>query len=93
VSAFAVHHLDGPAKAALFARAAAALRPGGRLVLADVVIPADPADAVISLDAGYDLPSTAADQLRWLRDAGLRARVAWSRRDIAVLVGERPAPP
>ncbi|MEX5712639.1 class I SAM-dependent methyltransferase [Parafrankia sp. FMc6] len=32
VSALAVHHLDGPAKADLFTRVAAVLRPGGRFV-------------------------------------------------------------
>jgi SAM-dependent methyltransferase len=42
VSALAVHHLVGPDKAALFTRVAAALRPGGRFVLGDVVIPTDP---------------------------------------------------
>ena len=56
VTALAVHHLDGPGKAELFARVAAALRPGGRFVLGDVVVPADPADAVTPLTAGYDQP-------------------------------------
>lgn len=90
VSALAVHHLDGPGKAALFARVAGALRPGGRFALADVVVPADPADAVIPLEAGYDRPSTVAEQLAWLRDAGFEdPRVAWQRRDLAVLVADR----
>ena len=40
VSAFAVHHLDGAAKADLFARVAAVLAPGGRFALCDVVVPA-----------------------------------------------------
>src|SRR5262245_56970694 len=44
VSVLAVHHLDGPAKADLFARAAARLRPGGRLVVGDVVVPERPED-------------------------------------------------
>ena len=42
VSALAVHHLDGPGKAALFGGIAGVLRPGGRFVLGDVVIPEDP---------------------------------------------------
>ena len=42
VSALAVHHLDAPEKAALFGRVAALLAPGGRFVLADVIVPADP---------------------------------------------------
>ena len=43
VSALAVHHLDGPGKATLFARVAGALRPGGRFVLGDVILPPDAA--------------------------------------------------
>ena len=50
------------------------LARGGRFVLADVVVPRDPADARVELEAGYDLPSTVEEQLGWLRDAGLRAR-------------------
>lgn len=87
VSALAVHHLDGAAKAGLFRRAAGTLAPGGRIVLGDVVVPADPADVVTPIDGDYDTPSTAADQLRWLAAAGLQAGVAWARRDLAVLVG------
>jgi tRNA (cmo5U34)-methyltransferase len=84
-SALAVHHLDGPGKADLFTRVAAVLAPRGRLVLGDVVIPADPADVVTPIDGVYDQPSTVADQLDWLRAAGLDARVSWSERDLAVL--------
>jgi len=88
-SALAVHHLDGPGKADLFARVAAVLAPGGRFVLGDVVVPADPADVVTPIDGVYDQPSTVAEQLEWLRAAGLDARVAWSERDLAVLVAAR----
>jgi tRNA (cmo5U34)-methyltransferase len=88
-SALAVHHLDGPGKADLFARIAAALAPGGRFVMADVIVPEDPADIVTPLDAGFDLPDTVPDLLAWLRDAGLRARVSWRARDLAVLVADR----
>ena len=87
VSALAVHHLDGPAKAELFGRVAAVLAPGGRFVLADVVVPEDPADVVTPLDEGFDLPSGVAEQLEWLAAAGLRAHVAWAHRDLAVIVG------
>jgi tRNA (cmo5U34)-methyltransferase len=87
VSALAVHHLDGPAKADLFGRVAALLAPGGRFVLADVVVPEDPADVVTPLDEGFDLPSSVAEQLEWLGAAGLRAHVAWTHRDLAVIVG------
>ncbi len=88
-SALAVHHLDGPGKADLFARVAAVLAPGGRFVLGDVVVPEDPADVVTPIDGVYDQPSTVAEQLGWLRAAGLDARVAWSERDLAVLVAAR----
>ena len=90
VSALAVHHLDPAEKAALFTRVAAVLAPGGRFVLADVVVPDDPADAITPLDEGYDLPSTADEQLRWLGDAQLHATLRWQRRDLAVLVADRP---
>jgi tRNA (cmo5U34)-methyltransferase len=89
VSAFAVHHLDARGKADLFARVAAALVPGGRFVLADVVVPADPADAVTPLDAGFDLPDSVPDQLQWLAEAGFDARATWTKRDVAVLVADR----
>ena len=93
VSALAVHHLDGPGKADLFRRAASVLSPGGRLVIGDVIVPEDPSDIVTPIDGVYDVPSTVADQERWLREAGLRPRVPWTRRDLAVLVGEAaPAP-
>jgi tRNA (cmo5U34)-methyltransferase len=89
-SALAVHHLDGPGKAGLFRRIADVLDPGGRFVLGDVVVPEDPADVVTPLDGEIDKPSTVADQLRWLEAAGLRARLAWADRDLAVMVGESP---
>jgi tRNA (cmo5U34)-methyltransferase len=87
VSALAIHHLDGPAKADLFARVAALLAPGGRFVLADVVVPEDPSDVVTPLDEGFDLPSGVDEQLGWLAAAGLKAQVAWAHRDLAVIVG------
>ena len=90
VSTLAVHHLDAAGKADLFARVAAALAPGGRFVLADVVVPERPEDAVIPCTPGFDLPDTVPDQLEWLRAAGLEPRVTWSRRDLAVLSATRP---
>ena len=56
-SVLAIHHLDGPAKADLFARVAAVLEPGGRFVIGDVVVPDDPADAITPLSPDYDLPT------------------------------------
>jgi tRNA (cmo5U34)-methyltransferase len=91
ISALAVHHLDEEQKADLFARVAAQLRPGGRFVLADIVVPVDAGDAVTPIDDdGYDKPSPVADQLRWLQAAGLQARVTWARRDLAVFAADRP---
>jgi tRNA (cmo5U34)-methyltransferase len=90
VSVFAIHHLDAPGKADLFARLAAVLVPGARFVFADVVVPEDPADAVTPLDAGYDLPDTVPDQLRWLAEAGFDARATWARRDVAVIRADYP---
>jgi tRNA threonylcarbamoyl adenosine modification protein (Sua5/YciO/YrdC/YwlC family) len=87
-SALCVHHLRGPQKRDLFVRIRAALEPGGRFVLADVVVPPEPADAVTSLTPGFDHPSTLADQLQWLAQAGFQARVTWRHADLAVLVAE-----
>ena len=89
VSALAVHHLDAREKAALFVRVAQRLAPGGRFVLGDVVVPDDPADAITPLDEGYDQPSRADEQLQWLADAQLTASLRWTRRDLAVVIGDR----
>jgi tRNA (cmo5U34)-methyltransferase len=88
-SVLAVHHLDGPGKGDLFRRVAAVLEPGGRFVLGDVVVPDEPADATTPLSPGFDLPSRAEEQVAWLREAGLEARVVWSERDLAVLISDR----
>jgi tRNA (cmo5U34)-methyltransferase len=90
VSALAVHHLTSAEKRDLFVRVAAVLRPGGRFVLADVVVPEDPADAVVPIEAGYDLPDRLDDQLEWLREAGFEPEVRWSERDLAVVAATRP---
>jgi tRNA (cmo5U34)-methyltransferase len=88
VSALAVHHLDAAGKADLFRRVRERLRPGGRFVLADVVIPGDPHDVVTPIDPPYDKPSTVADQLGWLREAGLRPTVRWQEKDLAVVAAD-----
>jgi tRNA threonylcarbamoyl adenosine modification protein (Sua5/YciO/YrdC/YwlC family) len=85
-SALAVHHLDGEQKAELFGRIRARLAPGGRFVLADVVVPLDPADADVPLTPGFDKPSPVADQLRWLEEAGFEPAVAWEAGDLAVIL-------
>lgn len=92
-SALAVHHLDPQEKADLFRRVARVLRPGGRFVLADVVVPKDAADAVTPTTPGFDKPDSAADQLVWLEQAGFGARLAWQLKDLAVIVAEFPPEP
>jgi L-threonylcarbamoyladenylate synthase len=89
-SALAVHHLHAEEKQDLFRRVFDVLEPGGRLVLADVVVPAARDEATIALTEGFDHPSTVAEQLEWLERVGLRAWVMWQRADLAVMVAERP---
>jgi tRNA (cmo5U34)-methyltransferase len=89
-SALAIHHLDGEGKRDLFRRVARVLRPGGRFVLGDVVVPQDPTDAVAPLTPELDLPDTAADQLAWLEEAGFAAGLAWRLRDLAVFAAKLP---
>jgi len=85
VSALAVHHLDSAGKRDLFVRVAAALPPGGVFVLADVIVPERPEDAVAPLSPDYDLPDPLDDQLDWLDAAGFDAEPAWIRGDLAVV--------
>jgi tRNA (cmo5U34)-methyltransferase len=88
VSVLTVHHLDGRGKAELFARAAAILAPGGRLVVGDVVVPLEGDDAVTPIDGDYDTPDSVSDQLSWIAAAGLLPSLQWAHRDLAVIVGE-----
>ena len=90
VSVLAVHHLDGPGKRDLFQRLAAVLRPGGRFVLGDVVVPERAEDAAIEIDRVVDLPSSVAEQLGWLDEAGFDAEATQIRPDLAVFVATRP---
>lgn len=90
VSAFAVHHLEGPVKAELFVRVADVLAPGGRFVLLDVVVPVVPVERPVPLDPEIDVPSPLADQLSWLADAGLSATVVHAEDDVAVVAADRP---
>ena len=91
ISALAVHHLDGPGNATLFARVAGALRPGGRFVLGDVILPPDVSSAVIPLTDGWDKPSTVAEQVGWLAEAGLSVEVLWQEDDLAIFSADRPS--
>jgi tRNA (cmo5U34)-methyltransferase len=87
-SAFTVHHLDRNEKADLFRRIAASLRPGGRFVLGDVIVPERPEDTVTPLTEGFDVPDRIEDQLEWLVAAGLRPSVTWSWKDLAVIAAD-----
>jgi tRNA (cmo5U34)-methyltransferase len=86
VSVLAVHHLPGDAKRDLFTRIA---RVSDNFVLGDVVVPERPEDAVIEVDGVYDVPSSVADQLEWLDEAGFDAAATAVRPDLAVFVARR----
>jgi tRNA (cmo5U34)-methyltransferase len=87
VSVLAVHHLDGDGKRDLFRRVADV---SDRFVLGDVVIPERPEDAMIEIDGVYDTPSTVAEQLEWLREAGFaHADACLIRTDLAVLTARK----
>jgi tRNA (cmo5U34)-methyltransferase len=88
-SALTVHHLDAGEKAHLFRRVAEVLRPGGRFVLGDVVVPERAEDAVTPLTEGFDLPDRLEDQFDWLRSAGFRPTTTWSWKDLAVVSAQR----
>jgi len=84
-STLVVHHLDGAGKRDLFERIARVIRPGGVFVLADVVVPDDPADVVTPIDWEMDLPDRLDDQVAWLADRGFEAEPMWSYKDLAVV--------
>jgi tRNA (cmo5U34)-methyltransferase len=84
VSALVVHHLDSAGKRDLFSCVARVLRPGGRFVLGDVVVPATGEQGPIAIDWVMDLPDTVEDQLSWLETAGFEAEARPVRADLAV---------
>ena len=88
VSALAVHHLDAAGKRDLFERIGRVLEPGGRFVVADVIVPERPEDAVTPLTPEFDLPDRLDDQLAWLASAGFEAAPTWVRGDLAVIRAE-----
>jgi tRNA (cmo5U34)-methyltransferase len=85
VSCLAIHHLDADGKRDLFRRIAAVLRPGGRFVLADVVVPEREEDAVTPTTPGFDRPDPLDPQLEWLREAGFAPETTWTWKDLAVV--------
>ena len=85
-SALAVHHLDGPEKAELFKRIRSRLSADGRFVLADLVVPDVPVENPTPSTPGFDKPSTVAEQLDWLEQAGFDPSLAWTQGDLALIV-------
>lgn len=81
VSALAVHHLDADGKRALFTRVS---QLTDAFVLGDVVVPERPEDAAIEIDGVYDVPSTVAEQVAWLRAARFDVAITPIRADLAV---------
>ena len=60
-------------------------------MLADVVVPVDPADATTPLTPGFR-PSQSARPIscEWLAEAGFDARVCWESGDLAVVAADAP---
>ena len=88
LSTLAVPHLDAAAKRDLFKSTGSVLRPRGRFVLADLVVPR-PGDAgPIEVDWDVDVPDSADDQVAWLREAGFEATAEHIRVDLAVIVAD-----
>jgi tRNA (cmo5U34)-methyltransferase len=90
VSCLAIHHLDAKGKRDLFRRIAAVLKPGGRFVLADVVVPERDEDAVTPTTPGFDRPDPLDAQLEWLREVGLAPETTWTWKDLAVVRADLP---
>jgi tRNA (cmo5U34)-methyltransferase len=90
VSTLVVHHLDAAGKRDLFRRVARVLEPGGRFVLADLVVPRPGEEGPIFVDWTTDVPDGAADQVRWLEEAGFETRAEHVRADLVVIVADLP---
>jgi tRNA (cmo5U34)-methyltransferase len=90
VSCLVIHHLDADGKRDLFRRIAAVLKPGGRFVLADVVVPKREDDAVTPTTPGFDRPDPLDAQLEWLREAGFAPETMWAWKDLAVVRADLP---
>ncbi len=85
VSALAIHHLDANRKQQLFSRLRGVVKPGGCFVMADVVIPEDPCDAVTPLSPHIDRPDRVTDLLAWLREANFDPSCIWAWKDLAII--------
>lgn len=92
VSAFAIHHLDGPGKRDLFQRVSGVLAPGGMFAFLDVVVPDVPVADPMRLEDGVDMPSSVDEMTGWLTGAGLDPGIAHAAADVAVLLGVKKRP-
>jgi len=91
VSALAVHHLEADAKRDLFRRVRQELTPGGRFVLADLVVPERLEDIVTPATPGFDKPDALPDILGWLEEAGFETSVEWAWKDLAAVRADVPS--
>lgn len=91
VSALVVHHLEAEGKRDLFRRVRDELAPGGRFVLADLVVPERTADVVTPATPGFDKPDPLPDLVTWLEQAGFETTVEWSWKDLAVVRAVMPS--
>ena len=91
VSALAVHHLEADAKRDLFRRVRQVLTPGGRFVLADLVVPERLEDTVTPATPGFDKPDALPDILSWLEQAGFETSVEWAWKDLAAVRADVPS--
>jgi hypothetical protein len=86
-ASFSLHHIAEPAvKAGNFARAVAALRPGGMLVNAAACWPANRRCAWAGEDTSFPLDL----EMSLLREAGFVVDVSWHQDGFAVLPATRP---
>lgn len=92
VSALAVHHLESADKKVLFRRISELLKPGGRFILADVVVPQNSKLASTPIASEFDRPDRLDDQLAWIGEAGLEASVLWTSGDLVLVAARRPEP-
>ena len=60
-------------------------------MLGDVIRPPDVTSVVIPRTAGWDQPSTVAEQVGWMEEAGLTVTVLWQEDDLALFSADRPA--
>ena len=62
---------------------------GDVFVLGDLVVAERAEDAVIEIDWVMDLPSTVAEQISWLEEAGFDVEARYVRPDLAVFVATK----